>query len=308
MNHNKRSLWYYIKRDRFMYLLLLPGVLWYFIFHYVPMYGVIIAFKDYKPFFGIEGIFTSKWVGLQWFRKFFQSVYCARLLKNTFLLSFYSLAVNFPSAILLALFLNELKGKLFKKTVQTISYLPHFLSAVIVCGIVREMVSTDSGLFNALIKLFGGKPIPFLSRPEWFRTIYISSGLWQGIGWSSIIYLAAMSGLDQELYDAARIDGAGVLKRMRHITIPGIRQVISIQLILAVGGILSVGAEKILLLYNPQIYSTADVISTYVYREGLGNQNYSFGTAVGLFGSLVHMVLILGTNFIAKKMGEEGIW
>ena len=307
MNH-KRSLWYYIKRDRFMYLLLLPGVLWYFIFHYVPMYGVIIAFKDYKPFFGIEGIFTSKWVGLQWFRKFFQSVYCARLLKNTFLLSFYSLAVNFPSAILLALFLNELKGKLFKKTVQTISYLPHFLSAVIVCGIVREMVSTDSGLFNALIKLFGGKPIPFLSRPEWFRTIYISSGLWQGIGWSSIIYLAAMSGLDQELYDAARIDGAGVLKRMRHITIPGIRQVISIQLILAVGGILSVGAEKILLLYNPQIYSTADVISTYVYREGLGNQNYSFGTAVGLFGSLVHMVLILGTNFIAKKMGEEGIW
>ena len=308
MNHNKRSLWYYIKRDRFMYLLLLPGVLWYFIFHYVPMYGVIIAFKDYKPFFGIEGIFTSKWVGLQWFRKFFQSVYCARLLKNTFLLSFYSLAVNFPSAILLALFLNELKGKLFKKTVQTISYLPHFLSAVIVCGIVREMVSTDSGLFNALIKLFGGKPIPFLSRPEWFRTIYISSGLWQGIGWSSIIYLATMSGLDQELYDAARIDGAGVLKRMRHITIPGIRQVISIQLILAVGGILSVGAEKILLLYNPQIYSTADVISTYVYREGLGNQNYSFGTAVGLFGSLVHMVLILGTNFIAKKMGEEGIW
>lgn len=307
MNH-KRSLWYYIKRDRFMYLLLLPGVLWYFIFHYVPMYGVIIAFKDYKPFFGIEGIFTSKWVGLQWFRKFFKSVYCARLLKNTFLLSFYSLAVNFPSAILLALFLNELKGKLFKKTVQTISYLPHFLSAVIVCGIVREMVSTDSGLFNALIKLFGGKPIPFLSRPEWFRTIYISSGLWQGIGWSSIIYLAAMSGLDQELYDAARIDGAGVLKRMRHITIPGIRQVISIQLILAVGGILSVGAEKILLLYNPQIYSTADVISTYVYREGLGNQNYSFGTAVGLFGSLVHMVLILGTNFIAKKMGEEGIW
>lgn len=307
MNH-KRSLWYYIKRDRFMYLLLLPGVVWYFIFHYVPMYGVIIAFKDYKPFFGIEGIFTSKWVGLQWFRKFFQSVYCARLLKNTFLLSFYSLAVNFPSAILLALFLNELKGKLFKKTVQTISYLPHFLSAVIVCGIVREMVSTDSGLFNALIKLFGGKPIPFLSRPEWFRTIYISSGLWQGIGWSSIIYLAAMSGLDQELYDAARIDGAGVLKRMRHITIPGIRQVISIQLILAVGGILSVGAEKILLLYNPQIYSTADVISTYVYREGLGNQNYSFGTAVGLFGSLVHMVLILGTNFIAKKMGEEGIW
>ncbi len=291
-----------------MYLLLLPGVLWYFIFHYVPMYGVIIAFKDYKPFFGIEGIFTSKWVGLQWFRKFFKSVYCARLLKNTFLLSFYSLAVNFPSAILLALFLNELKGKLFKKTVQTISYLPHFLSAVIVCGIVREMVSTDSGLFNALIKLFGGKPIPFLSRPEWFRTIYISSGLWQGIGWSSIIYLAAMSGLDQELYDAARIDGAGVLKRMRHITIPGIRQVISIQLILAVGGILSVGAEKILLLYNPQIYSTADVISTYVYREGLGNQNYSFGTAVGLFGSLVHMVLILGTNFIAKKMGEEGIW
>ncbi len=291
-----------------MYLLLLPGVVWYFIFHYVPMYGVIIAFKDYKPFFGIEGIFTSKWVGLQWFRKFFQSVYCARLLKNTFLLSFYSLAVNFPSAILLALFLNELKGKLFKKTVQTISYLPHFLSAVIVCGIVREMVSTDSGLFNALIKLFGGKPIPFLSRPEWFRTIYISSGLWQGIGWSSIIYLAAMSGLDQELYDAARIDGAGVLKRMRHITIPGIRQVISIQLILAVGGILSVGAEKILLLYNPQIYSTADVISTYVYREGLGNQNYSFGTAVGLFGSLVHMVLILGTNFIAKKMGEEGIW
>lgn len=304
----KRSLWYYLRRDRFIYLLLLPGILWYFVFCYLPMFGIVIAFKDYKPFFGIEGIFTSEWVGLQWFRKFFTSAYSLRLIKNTFLLSFLSLIINFPAGILLALLLNELKGAFFKKTVQTISYLPHFLSAVIVCGIVREMVSTDGGFINALIKMFGGNAIPFLTRPEWFRTIYISSGLWQGIGWSSIIYLAAMSGLDQELYDAARVDGAGVLKRMWHITLPGIKQVISIQLILSVGGLLSVGSEKILLLYSPQVYSTADVISTYVYREGLGSQNYSFSTAVGLFQSLVHLVLILGTNYAAKKMGEEGIW
>lgn len=304
----KRPLGYYLKRDRFIYLLILPGLLYFIIFKYIPMFGIIIAFEDYKPFFGIEGIFTSKWVGLKHFMKFFQSAYCLRLIKNTLLLSLYTLLWGFPLSIVLALFINELSFGRFKKVVQTISYLPHFLSAVIVCGIIRTMTGTDGGLINAIITHFGGEPVYFLGETQWFRTIYTVSDVWQTIGWNSIVFIAAMAGIDKALYEAAKVDGAGVLKRMWYVTLPGIMPVVTIMLIMRVGNILNVGYEKVLLLYSPQIYSVSDIISTYVYREGLINQNYSFATAVNLFTSVVSLVMVLGTNFVTKKMGQEGVW
>lgn len=304
----KRPLKYYLKRDRFIYLLLLPGLLYYLIFRYIPMFGIIIAFEDYKPFFGIEGIFTSNWVGLKHFMKFFQSAYCLRLIKNTLLLSLYTLIWGFPLSIVLALFINELRFNRFKKVVQTVSYLPHFLSAVIVCGIIRTMTGTDGGLLNAIIVHFGGEPIYFLGETQWFRTIYTVSDVWQTIGWNSIVFIAAMAGIDRALYEAAKVDGAGVLKRMWYVTLPGIMPVVTIMLIMRVGNILNVGYEKVLLLYSPQIYSVSDIISTYVYREGLINQNYSFATAVNMFTSVVSLVMVLGTNYVTKKMGQEGVW
>lgn len=304
----KETLRHSLKRNRFIYLLMLPGLIWYVIFCYLPMFGIVIAFEDYKPFWGLEGIFTSQWVGLKHFLKFFRSPYFFRLMKNTLLLSVYSLVYSFPLSIVLALFINELKGKLFQKTVQTVSYLPHFLSTVIVCGMIRTLVSVDGGLVNGLIVALGGESIPFLGLPEWFRTIYTASEVWQSIGWESIVFIAAMTGIDRELYEAAMVDGAGVLKRMWNITIPGIMPVVTIMLILKVGNILNLGYEKVLLLYSPQVYSTADIISTYVYREGVVNQNYSFATAVNLFTSVISLILVLGTNRITKKMGQEGIW
>lgn len=304
----KKPLRYYLKRDRFIYLLMLPGILYYIIFKYLPMFGIVIAFEDYKPFFGIRGIFTSEWVGLKHFQKFFRSAYCLRLIKNTLVLSFYSLIWCFPLSIILALFINEMRGKWFKKTVQTVSYLPHFLSAVIVCGMIRNLTSVDGGLVNAIVMKLGGEAVPFLGLPEYFRTIYTVSEVWQSIGWESIVFIAAMTGIDRELYEAAMVDGAGVFRRMWSITLPGIMPVITIMLILRVGQILNLGYEKVLLLYSPQVYSTADIISTYVYREGLINQNYSFAAAVNLFTSLISLILVLGTNRITKKLGQEGIW
>ena len=308
MERKKKNLFYYLKRNRFIYLLMLPGLIWYIIFCYLPMFGIIIAFEDYKPFWGIEGIFTAEWVGLEHFFKFFKSTYFVRLLKNTLLLSIYSLVWSFPLSIVLALFINELKAKRFKKTVQTISYLPHFLSAVIVCGMIRNLTSVDGGLVNAIVVALGGEAIPFLGQPEYFRTIYTLSEVWQSIGWESIVFIAAMTGIDKELYEAAMVDGAGVIRRMWNITLPGIMPVITIMLILRVGNNLNLGYEKVLLLYSPQVYSTADIISTYVYREGVVNQNYSFAAAVNLFTSVISLILVFGTNKITKKLGQEGIW
>ena len=299
---------FYLKRDWLLYLLLLPGVAYFILFKYLPIFGIIISFQNYKPFFGVSGIFTSEWFGLYWFRRFMSSYYFWRLMRNTFLLSFYSLLWSFPSAILLALLINELQNKHFKKLVQTISYLPHFLSIVIIAGIIRSLLSTDGGLFNTIIVLFGGQPIYFLGAPQYFRTIYVVSGVWQSIGWNTIIYLAAIAGVDGSLYEAAELDGAGVFRKMWHVTLPGILPVISLQLILNVGNLLNVGYEKVLLLYNDAILETADVIGTYVYREGLQNQSFSYSTAVGLFTSVLAMVMVLGSNAICKRLGQEGIW
>lgn len=304
----KKNIWYYIKKDYFIYLLMLPGLLYYLIFHYLPMIGVVIAFKDYNPYQGLSGIFTAPWVGLKYFSQFISSVNFWRLIRNTFTISFAGLIFGFPAPIILALLINEIVHKRFKKLVQTVSYLPHFLSTVIVCGIIRNILSTDGGFVNLIIKALGGEPIYFLGESKYFVAIMTISGIWQHVGWNSIIYLAAITNINPELYESAHVDGANTFQKMWHITIPGIFPIISIMLILRVGELLTVGYEKVLLLYSPLIYETADVISTYVYREGLIGLKYSYTTAINMFVSIVSLVMILTSNYIAKKMGQEGIW
>jgi putative aldouronate transport system permease protein len=279
-------------------------LLYFLLFKYGPMFGLLIAFKDYNVF---EGVLKSKWVGFAHFEEFLYDAYFWKLVRNTVLINVYMLIFYFPAPIILALLLNEVKSALFKKFVQSISYLPHFLSTVVVCGMLVNFLSTD-GLINQLIAFFGGKKIQFLMLPEWFRTIYVSSEIWQRIGWGSIVYLAALTGIDPHLYEAARMDGANRWKQARHVTLPGIAPVISILFLLTLGEIMSVGFEKILLLYNGSTYETADVISTYVYRRGLLGADFSYGTAVGMFQSVIALVLIFLANQGARKAGAASLW
>lgn len=291
-----------------LYVMLILPVIWYICFKYLPMMGIIIAFKKYSPFGGIEGIFTSKWVGLQHFRKFFNSIYAWRLIRNSLVISFEKLLICFPSSIVLAVMLNSISNVRFKKTVQTISYLPHFLSMVVVCSIVRTVTSIDGGLINAIIKMFGGTPISFLGSKAHFRGVLVVSDLWRTIGWNSIVYLAAMTSIDPSLYEAATVDGAEWYHKIWHVTLPAIAPIISLMLILRCGELLNAGFEQIFNLYSAVVYEVADIIDTYVYREGLVSLNYSYSTAVNVFKSVIAMVLVLGSNFFAKKMGQEGIW
>lgn len=294
-----------IRRYKYLYLLFLPVMLWYILFRYVPMYGIVIAFKNYNVFTGIR---ESPWVGLLYFKQFFESVFFWRLIKNTLLISFYGLCFCFPAPIILALLFNELPNGLFKKTAQTISYLPHFISTVIIVSMFVEFLSPTRGLVNNIIALFGGERIYFLGNPKYFRTLYTVMNIWRGVGWGTIIYLAALTGINMELYEAAIIDGCGRLRQVFHITLPCIANTIIIMLIFRVGELLSVGAESIILMYNPAIYETADVISTYVYRRGLVESQYSFGAAVGLFNAAVGLALIGITNALAKRYSETSLW
>ncbi|WP_105614855.1 ABC transporter permease [Vallitalea okinawensis] len=291
-------------RNRSLYLMVLPVIAYFIIFKYIPMYGASIAFKNYSPGLGIMG---SPWIGLDHFVRFFNSVSFWRVLKNTFLLSLYSLLWGFPAPIILALLLNELKVKRFKNSVQTITYLPHFISLVVIIGLLKDFSITD-GLFNDIIVLLGGERMPLLQKPEFFRTLYISSGIWQEIGWGSIIYLAALAGIDEQLYEAAMIDGANRWKQTLHVTLPGISSTIVILLILRIGRLLSVGFEKIILMYNPATYEVADVISTYVYRVGLLEFSWSYSTAIGLFNSVLNFTLLIAANKISKKFSESSLW
>lgn len=291
-------------RNRYIYLMLVPVLIYYAIFHYGPMYGLLIAFKDY----GIaDGVWQSPWVGFTHFQNFFENPYFWRLLRNTLMISFYELLFAFPAPIILALLLNEIRLIFFKRVVQTISYLPHFISIVVVAGMLVDFVARD-GLINNILGFFGYEPIAFLQEPGWFRSIYVSSGIWQGIGWGSIIYLAAMSSIDPTLYDAARIDGAGRWKQTLHITIPGIMPTIVILFILNIGSMLAVGSEKIILLYNPLTYETADVISTYVYRKGILGADFGYSAAVGLFNSVISFILLTLANTISKRVSEHRLW
>ncbi len=293
-----------IKRNKYIYLMVLAVVVWYGIFCYAPMYGAVIAFKNYS--IG-RGIWNSPWVGLHNFEAFFKDVNFWRVIKNTFLINIYDIIWGFPAPIILALLLNEVRNRYFKKTVQTLTYLPYFISLVVVCGIVIDFTSTN-GLISQLLSNFGIEKTNLLSKSGMFRTIFIGSGIWQGVGWGSIIYLATLTNIDPGLYEAAVIDGAGKWKQLLHITLPGLQSTIIILLILRIGSIMSVGFEKIILLYNPLTYETADVISSYVYRRGLVNADYSYSTAIGLLNSVLNLVFLTTANWVSKKYTENSLW
>lgn len=292
------------RRNRALYLLVLPVLIFYIVFHYKPMYGAIIAFKDYSPGLGIS---DSPWVGLANFSRFFHGPYFWRLIRNTLLLSLYNLLFGFPAPIILALLLNEVKNKKFKSITQTITYLPHFVSMIVVTGMITNFCMS-SGLFNDIIVLFGGERSPLLQNPNLYRTIYVASSIWQEVGWGSIIYLSALSGVDAQLYEAAAIDGAGKWKQLIHVTMPAIAPTIITMLILKMGSLMSLGYEKTILLYNASTYETADIISSYIYRVGLLDHDWSYSTAIGLFNSVINCILLIITNQLSKKLSDTSLW
>lgn len=297
-----------LKRDMAMngslYLMFLPILLFYVVFRYLPMGGLLISFENYSPKRGILG---SEWVGLEHFISFFRNPYFWRLMKNTLWISLSNMIFGFPAPIILALMLNELRSKKFRNGIQLVAYLPHFISMIVVCGLVLKFTS-DKGIINDLLSVLGIERKSFLNIPKYFVPVYVLSGIWTDVGWSSIIYFAALTGIDQQLYEAAIIDGAGRWKQTLHVTLPGIMSTIVIMLILQVGNLLNLGYEKIILLYNPITYETADVISTYVYRKGILEGAFSYSTAVGLFNSVINFMLLIVANTISKKAGEGGLW
>lgn len=298
----------FVKRlndSKYLLLMFLPCFLYFILFKYLPMYGIIISFKNYNLF---RGFMDSPWVGLKYYRQFFENPDSWKIIRNTVLLGVYKLFWEFPAPVLFALVLNEVRNAAFKKTVQTISYLPHFISTVVVAGMTVEFLSPRNGMINNIIKALGGEPIAFMSQPEMFRSVYIISDVWQGLGWGAILYLAALSGINPELYEAAIMDGANKFRQIWHVTLPGIAPTIITLFILNTGKVLEIGFEKVFLLQNPAIYETSDVISTYVYRVGVQKGNFSYATAIGLSASLVSMVFLLTTNYLSKKFSDTSLW
>ncbi|MCR2820066.1 ABC transporter permease [Lederbergia panacisoli] len=288
-----------------LYIFILPAFLYFFIFHYIPMYGIQIAFRDYIPTLGFTG---SEWVGLKHFLRFFDSYYFWDLLKNTLGISVYELIVGFPLPIILALLLNEAKDGLYKRTVQTVTYAPHFISVVVLSGMIIAFLSPTTGILNHALQFLGFEPISFMTDPKWFKTVYVLSGVWQSTGWGTIIYLAALSGVDAEQHEAAIMDGATRLQRLRHINIPTIVPTMIILLIMSLGNIMALGFEKILLLQNPLNLESSNVIATFVYQAGLLDAQYSFAAAVGLFNSVINAILLVVVNQIARKTSETSLW
>lgn len=288
-----------------LYLCLLPVLAYFIVFHYLPMYGVQIAFRDFNPLDGVTG---SNWVGLKHFQRFFNSYYFQRLLVNTLVLSLYQLVVSFPMPILLAIMLNELNSNKFRKTMQMVTYAPHFLSVVVVVGMMTNMLSPRTGIVNHMLSSLGVEPIFFMSEPGWFRHLYVWSGVWQSTGWSSIIYIAAIAGIDASLYEAAIVDGASRLKRIWHITLPGLLPTAIILLIMQCGSIMSIGFEKVYLMQNDMNLSTSQIISTYVYEAGLVDAQFSFAAAIDLFNSVINCVLLVIVNTISKKASETSLF
>jgi len=301
-----RGLWRNVRISKYLLILLIPGTLYLVVFNYFPMYGVLNAFVDYSV---TKGTLHSPWVGLMWFQRFTSSVYFVRLFRNTVVLSIWTLVFSFPVPIVFALLLNEVRSQGFKRTVQSISYFPHFVSVVVVVGIMVNLFSSPDGLLYRVVLFLSGKQaVLILGSAGWFRPLYIGSGVWQDFGWDSIIYLGALSAVDPQLYEAARIDGANRIKQLQHITLPSIMPTIVTLFILAIGHLLSVGTEKVLLLYNPAIYEVSDVIGTYIYRDGIQGANYSYSTAIGLFSSAIGFVLLLIANAISKRVNEVSLW
>ena len=292
------------QKNKFIYLMIFPVIAYYVLFHYVPMGGAVIAFQDYKPAFGILG---SKWVGFEHFADFLYGPYAWRLIRNTLLLNIYQILFGFPAPILLALLINEVRSKRYKRIVQTVSYMPHFISLVVICGLLSTFSRTD-GLFNDLLALLGAERTNLLARAELFRGIFTASGIWQTIGWGSIIYLATLSNVDPCLNEAAAIDGANRMQRIVHVSFPSLIPVIIVQLIMRLGNILTQGFEKIILLYSPLVYETADVISSYVYRRGLIQQDFSFAAAVGIFNSVINLSVLVAANHISRRTVRQSLW
>jgi len=287
-----------------VYLLVLPVLVYFILFQYFPMYGAQIAFRDFSP---VRGIWGSQWVGLEHFRRFFSGPFFWRVVRNTFLINVYQLFWGFPAPIILALFMNEMRNIKFKRTVQTITYMPHFISTVVMVGIIMDF-TMSRGLFNDINVFFGGTRRNLLAEPALWRSIFVGSGIWQSAGWGTIVYLAALSGIDEQLYEAAMIDGAGRFRRLISITLPGIMPTIVILLILRMGSMMSVGFEQIILMYSPIVYEVSDVISTYVYRAGLLNAQFSYASAIGLFNSVINFMFIMTANGISRRVNETSLW
>nr|WP_253957881.1 sugar ABC transporter permease [Metabacillus halosaccharovorans] len=293
-----------LKRDRWLYLLLIPGILYFLTFKYAPMWGVVIAFQDYSPF---KGVFGSEWVGFENFKNFFQNPDFFRLLENTFILAVLDLVFFFPAPIILALLLNELRINSYKRTIQTFIYVPHFMSWVIIASMTYIFFTTSGGVVNEVVSYFYGKEINFLSSPDWFRPLIMGQIIWKETGWGTVIFLAALASVDQEQYEAAIVDGAGRFRRLWHVTLPAVRSTIVVLLILRLGNFLDTGFQQIYLMTNSLNRSVADVFDTYVYFVGITQGAYSYSTAVGLFKSVVGIILVLGANKLAKKVGQDGI-
>ncbi|MDR1902445.1 MAG: ABC transporter permease subunit [Treponema sp.] len=301
----KTSFVYDVKHNKWLLAMSLPGIVMVVLFRYLPMGGLAMAFQNYSLFLGISG---SEWIGFTNFVRFFSDPYFFRILKNTFLLGLFDILWSFPAPILLALMLNEITAKRFKKITQTITYLPYFISVVIIVGIMRSIFGNESGVINTAIAALGGDVIAFFNETRWFRPLYIGSGIWQNVGYGSILYLAAITGIDPQLYEAAKIDGASKIACIFKITLPCMIPTIAVLFTLRIGSVLSVGFEKILLMYSPAIYSVGDVISTYVYRMGMINQDYGYAAAVGLFNSVVAVLFLLFGNWTSRRLFDESLW
>lgn len=293
-----------MKRNWWMYAFVLPTIIWYIIFHYVPMGGIVIAFKRYT---GVKTIWESRWVGLKWFESFFNSHYCTTIIRNTLVLSLYGLA-TFPLPIIFALVINEMKNPKVKKLVQTITYAPHFISVVVLVSMINLFFTTQNGFINNIIEFFGGEPFDFLTSSKAFPHMYVWSDVWQSLGWNCIIYVAALSSVDPALHEAAEIDGASRMQRIFHINLPSIMPTIAIMLIMKVGHIMSVGADKVLLMKNDLNADTAEVINTFVYNRGLLNGDYSYSAAVGLFVNVINLIMLLSVNQVSKKITETSLF
>jgi putative aldouronate transport system permease protein len=295
----------YLKRYWDLYLIMLPGIAYFIIYKYLPMAGIVIAFQDYGVFAGIRG---SEWVGLEHFKNMFTDAEFYQIFKNTLLISLYKLLWGFPGPIILAIMLNEVRNMMYKRSIQTLVYLPHFLSWVIISGVLVNMLSPATGIINQFIEFLGFEPIFFLAEPDWFRAVLVVSDIWKEVGWGAIVFLAAIAGIDPQQYEAAIMDGANKWKQIIHITLPSMMSTIVIMLLLRLGHILDAGFEQIFVLYSPLVYDVSDVIQTYVYRMGITQAQFSFTTAVGLFESVVGLILVVAANKAVKKVGQEGIW
>jgi putative aldouronate transport system permease protein len=296
------------KKRKALYFMAIPGILFYLLFKYVPMYGIVVAFQRYSPYGGVSALWTSEFVGLQWFTILFSQPEIWILIRNTLTISFYFILFGFPAPIILSLLLNEVKNSHFKKLTQTVTYVPHFLSWAIVGGIIIQVLSPTTGIVNHILVQFGLKENYFLINPDYFRSIVVGVGIWKEVGWDSIIYLAAIAGIDPSLYEAAIVDGANRWKQITHITIPCIMPVMTVLLILSFGRIMETGFDEIYMLLSPSTYSVGDVFATYIYRVGIGRGQFSYATAIGLFQNAVNLIILVSVNKLSKVVTENSLW